>query len=639
MSISFIILAQQNVDFSKKNFKNDLAGLEKALQNIEDGNIYYDIGPGAYRIALDFYMDANSFNPNNAELNFKIGQCLLYTYKIEESINYLQKAEKLQEKKEFPVNYYLGKAYNQQYKFKESIDSYILFLKEGSKKNKKFYEKLAQKGINESETAIELTKFSVVDDIENLGEQINSRYGEYSPVVSPKADTLYFTSRRKHDSGVLAYDSVDFQYFENVYYALSNRDSARWENVRIVPTLTDNYSHNAVIFKNDTAEIHYRADNNGDLFIKYKNEEIVPLPETVNSEFSETSAVLSADGNMLIFVSNREKDNFGGKDLYFTVKDTAGNWSEAQNMGSTINSEYDEDGLWLHPKDFALFFSSKGPGSMGGYDIFKTVKSDSGWTKPKNVGYPVNTPSNDIHFRISPTCKRIFFASDRPGGYGMQDIYVCTLNEKICFRLAMEGIVTSEEDSIPLFAFVQVFDKDDKEVFSNKTNVLTGKYIGFIPSGDDYTLLVNSENYLPHSEKFSISDSLPGFLTFRKDVQLTKAVKGNKIILAAVEFDFASAKLRETSFIALDKIAAYIIQNPTMKVEISGHTDNKGSKEINQKLSEDRAKAVVDYLLSKDVPKDQLVYQGYAFEKPIDTNETEEGRQRNRRVEFTILDQ
>ena len=216
---------------------------------------------------------------------------------------------------------------------------------------------------------------------------------------------------------------------------------------------------------------------------------------------------------------------------------------------------------------------------------------------------------------------------------------MCTLNDNICYRLSLEGLVTSAKENLPLSAVVRVFDKDNNEIFTNNTNPETGKYIGFIPSGDDYTLVVNSENYLPHSEKFNISDSLLGFLTFRKDVQLTKAVKGNKIILAAVEFDFASAKLRETSFIALDKIAAYIIQNPTMKVEISGHTDNKGSKEINQKLSEDRAKAVVDYLLSKDVPKDQLMYQGYAFEKPIDTNETEEGRQRNRRVEFTILDQ
>ncbi len=633
---STVISAQKDVEFTHKNFQDNIK-LERALIDIQNGDVYFEIGPGAYRIAVKFYLRANNLNPANSELNYKIGRCYLHSDDKEEAIEYLKKSLTLQSKNKYPTKYFLGLAYNHNYQFKDAIIVYNDFLKTISGKIEKEYRKRAEKGILEAEKALKLIKNPVVDSVNNLGSQINSEYADYSPVLSANGETLFFTSRRKPvNVENIAYDSTDFQFFEDTYSATNGLN--QWRNIKHIGASNIQDFHNAIISKMGSVEIHYMADNQGDLYIKYKNKGAKPFPESINSEYSETSAILSADGKTLYFISNRKKDNFGGKDIYYSEIDNNGNWGDAVNMGDVINSEYDEDGLYMHHKDNVLFFSSKRQGSMGGYDIFKTTRYDSVWTKPENIGYPINTPANDIHFTISPDCKTLYFASDRKGGQGMHDIYSCQVNDKILHRNFLNGTVTSFDGNVPLEATVKLYDKYDKEIYVKKTNKKDGKFSGAIPVGKNHTLVVNSENYLVYSEKIDVNDTNLCYFSIKKSIKLTKAVKGNAIVLGAVEFDFASVNIRETSYIALNNIADYIISNPTMKVEIGGHTDNKGTNKYNMSLSKNRAKSIVDYLKSKKVPVNQLSYKGYSFEKPIAENETEEGRQKNRRVEFTIID-
>jgi len=635
--ISNISFGQENIEFSKKNFKDNVKALNEAKENIVKGDIFYEISPGAYRIALQFYLKAYNFNQENSELNFKIGKCYLFTDERDKAIDYLKKSFITDKKRKYPVEYYIAKAHHYNFKFNEAIESYNNFLKTASKKNKKKFSNPVFKEIAESEKA-KVSVYDTIAVVNNLGPEINSKYGDYSPVLSSKDNKLYFTSRRKSsDNKELGFDSVDFQYFEDVYVGIYDTKSGIWKSEGSLLEINDKLSHNAVIYKIDTVEIYYRAENSGDLFFKYGNNKTERFPEPINSEFNESSAVFSSDGKTLFFVSDREKDNYGGKDIYFSEMDSTGIWGAAVNMGNDINSEYDEDGLFLHPRDYVLFFGSKGPGGIGGYDIYKTVKSDSGWSNPVNIGYPINTPYDDIHFGISPNCKTVFFASNRPGGYGMQDLYTCLLNDNICMRNSLEGTVTSLDDETPLEAFVKVFNENDEVIYYKKSSPVDGSFIGAIPEGDNYTLIANAENYIVYSERINISDTTIGFTTINKQIKLTKAVVGNKIILGTVEFDFSSSVLRKSSYIALDNIAEYIQDNPTMNIEIGGHTDNKGTHEFNFELSESRAKAVVDYLLSKNISENRLTYKGYSFNKPLADNETEEGRQKNRRVEFTII--
>ncbi len=631
-----LVNAQKNIEFSKKNFQNNEIGLQNALKDIENANVYFNISPGAYRIALKFYLRANSFNPNNAELNYKIGRCYLHSDNKEKAIQFLEKSIGLDANSKLPVKCFLGQAYHFQHRFREAIIAYNMFLKNISRSNDKKYRKLAEKGIIESQFAAKLIQQPVVKGVENLGSSVNSMYADYSPVFGNN-ETLLFTSRRKSgNTDKTSCDSIDFQFYEDVY--TSKKEENKWGKAKNVGKSENKVSHNGIVSTAGSIQILYRAENNGDLYIKHKNEEAKPFPETINTEFSETSAVLSKDGKTLYFISNKKDDSFGGKDIYYSERKNNGKWGKAVNIGEPVNSQFDEDGLFLHYPTNTLFFSSKRLGGMGGYDIYRTVKEDTSWSKPVNIGYPINTTGNDIHFTISPDCKTAYFASDRKGGEGMHDIYSCEINDKILHVNFLEGKITSLKGNIPLQALVKVFDKDENEIFVKTTNRKDGKFLGTIPAGKNHTLVVNSKNFLFYSEKFDISDKSLCYNLITKEIKLTKAVKGNKIILGAVEFDFNSANLRKESSPALNSVADYILKNPSMKVEIGGHTDNKGTHQYNLELSTNRAKAVVEYLISKRVRRNQITYKGYSFDKPIDTNDTEDGRQKNRRVEFTIKD-
>ncbi|MEA2041253.1 MAG: OmpA family protein, partial [Bacteroidota bacterium] len=364
---------------------------------------------------------------------------------------------------------------------------------------------------------------------------------------------------------------------------------------------------------------------------------IEKFPETINSKYKESSAVLSPDGNTLYFVSNKTKKSFGGNDIYYSRKDDEGKWEKPVNIGDSINTEYNEDGLYLHPSGKILYFSSQGHNSMGDYDIFISIKNNEGlWSKARNIGYPINSVFNDIHYVISGNGEHAYFASDREGGEGMFDIYKTTTQSNINYLTVLTGIVSDFENNKTLAANVQAFSSDNKLMCNCETDS-SGKYQIMVNPGENHTFIVSSTGYMVHSVSFDIPKPI-GFDTIRKDIKLMKTKKGNETVLGAVKFKYASSDLTTGSYTSLNKTAAYLKANPEMKVEISGHTDNTGTYEYNKELSENRAKAVVNYLISQNVPEDQMTYKGYAYDKPIASNDTNEGRQKNRRVELKIIE-
>jgi len=323
----------------------------------------------------------------------------------------------------------------------------------------------------------------------------------------------------------------------------------------------------------------------------------------------------------------------------------------------------------MHPDGKTLYFSSKGHRNMGGYDIFKSVNENGKWSEPENIGYPINTPDDDVFFTMAASGIRGYYSSERIGGVGGQDIYVITFlgaEKPVIFNTEdellaitsqpikaaniesaveiktsqvtlLKGNVKDEQTLTPLYAVLELYDNElNQKIASFETNSATGRFLVSLPSGKNYGLSVKAEGYLFHSENFNISSS-QGYQEIEKDILMKKIEVGRSIVLNNIFFDFNKATLRPESASELDRLTELLKEMPKLKIEISGHTDNIGSAAYNIKLSESRAQAVVDYLIKKGIDKSRLEFKGYGFEQPIASNDTDEGRQLNRRTEFKII--
>jgi outer membrane protein OmpA-like peptidoglycan-associated protein len=324
----------------------------------------------------------------------------------------------------------------------------------------------------------------------------------------------------------------------------------------------------------------------------------------------------------------------------------------------------------MHPDGKTMYFSSQGHDNMGGYDIFKSEFVNGKWGKPINLGYPINGPDDDVFFVVSGSGNRAYFSSSKQGGYGDKDIYKITflgpekqpllstedqllamianpisnlkteaaLEIKTAKLTILKGIITDAKNGKELEAAIDLIDNDKNEVLATfKSNSATGKYLVTLPSGKNYGIAVKKDGYLFHSENFNLPDNAD-YQEFNKDVALKKIEVGSVIVLRNIFFDFDKATIRPESANELDRLIKLLQDNPTLKIELGSHTDSKGSDEYNMKLSDNRSKSVVDYLITKGIPAGRLVAKGYGETKPIDTNDTDAGRQNNRRTEFKILE-
>lgn len=640
----------QNIDFTKENFKNDKDGLKDAQRNIEDGDYYCEQGGAALSLAIPHFLKANEFNSENSLLNYKIGNCFLEASIKENSLDYFEKAYSLNNTISPDIFLKLGHAYHHNLQFEKAVDNYSKYLESLTPTDFLKNEASIKKLIEECATGKTLIANPVNVEIKNLGSIINTEYSEHSPLVTADESMLIFTSRRNTTTGGEK-DPNDMQYYEDIY--ISHNINGEWSAPQNPDKPLNTPDHDATVGLSPDGQrlfIYKGKKNRGDIYwLKLKGDEWqIPkkLPENVNTAFHESSACFSPDDKRIYFVSDRLEDNYGGCDIYFIEKNDNQSWSPAYNIGKTINTEFDEDCVFLHPDGKTLYFSSNGQKGMGGYDIYKcTLLEDGTWTKPENMGYPINTPGDDVFFVMSASGKHGYYSSLKKDGMGEKDLYrIDFLPDKQDVQpetksmvTLVKGIVIDAISKLPLEAKIEIIDNDKNFIIATfYSNSSTGKYLVSLPSGKNYAIVLNAENYLFHSENFRISKD-QGFAEITKNISLKKLTEGSSIVLNNIFFDYASNRLSMESFPELDRIVKIMNQNPSMKIEIGGHTDNKSSLATNQKLSEERAKAVVDYLTLEGIGNNRLSYKGYAFYKPVADNETEEGRAKNRRVEFTIV--
>jgi outer membrane protein OmpA-like peptidoglycan-associated protein/tetratricopeptide (TPR) repeat protein len=662
----------QNKEFTRNYFPNDSRGLRDARKNLVQGEKLYEQGWGNFDKALEFFLKAQQFNPDNGLLNLRIGECYLYTPYKERSVKFLERAVELNvEDKE--VFYLLGVAYQQSYKFDQAVEQFnhyrqLLSPQEAIQERTRIERRLA-----ECENALKMIKSPVRVFIDNLGDRINTEFDDYSPVLSPDGGTVYFTSRRPLGKKPKL-DRIDHKYFENVYF--SRFSGNQWMAAQALPGKVNTKTHEATagLSPDGRTLFIYRGDKGGDLFESKMDDnswsKARRLPRGLTTKGNqETSIVFSTDGRRAYFISDRP-GGFGNKDIWTSNRDERGRWSEPTNMGGVLNTPFDEESLFLAPDNITLYFSSQGHNSMGGFDIFKTEFRNGRWTQPQNIGHPINTPGDDLFFVMAPDGITAYYSSMKSDGLGGSDIYGVTflgpeklqdfpikheliasiarpLNHNLMDQVVevvtvpmtiLRGRVLDDKSNSPLLSILELYDNETEQLLAQfNSHPETGAFLISLPGGKNYGIAVKAEDYLFHSENINISEATVS-REIINDIKLKKVEVGETIVLNNIFFDTGAATLRPESYVELGVLFRLMTENPSLKIQISGHTDNVGSASINKRLSEQRAGAVVNFLIGRGISNDRLTFKGFGFEKPIASNETAEGRQMNRRTEFEITE-
>lgn len=659
VTISFFSFSQKekNKDFSKTNFPGDAKGLKDAEKAIGKGDDLYNKGHLFYSQALEFYLLAQDFNPDNAELNYKIGSCYLWSTSKLKAIPFLEKAQKLNMRVDPLLHFMLGRAYHLNLQWDKAIAEYNKALKAVNVTDSKEKGEELQNYIAECKNGKELVKKPVNVKIENVGPAINTIYPDYGAVISADESVMIFTSKRNTNIGAdKNIDPMTKQFYEDIY--ISNKKDGKWEEAQNIGSPINDAKNNAtagISLDGQTLFIYF-GDHGGDIGQTQLKGDKWQEPKlfggNINTKYQESSASLSYDGKTLYFVSDRP-GGLGDRDIYYCIKDASGKWGDPINMGPEINTFYGEEGVFAHPDGKTLYFSSQGWNSMGGYDVFKSTLGANGkWSKPVNMGYPINTPDDDVFFVLSGSGKHGYYASAKGDSYGEKDIYMISFLESAkdsssvkadsvktvtSQTTLLKGIITDAQTGVPLEATIEVVDNQkDIVIASFNSNSSSGKYLISLPSGKNYGIAVKSTGYLFHSENFDIP-AAGSYQEIEKNIALNKIEAGSKIILNNIFFDTGKSDLRVESTNELERLLQLMNEVLTLKIEISGHTDNVGSAEYNKGLSEARAKSVVEYLIKKGIDKNRMVFKGYGFTQPIADNLTEEGRQQNRRTEFKIM--
>ncbi|MCD4746863.1 MAG: OmpA family protein [Bacteroidales bacterium] len=610
----------------------------------------YIKGEEFYRVrnikeAEKYFIKATEEDPEFFEAYMLLADLYEQTEKYEEAIKVYNKAIGTNPDI-FPGVYYLTANIEfSQAKYNDALMHYKKFLD---------YEHInddnarsAQKNIKNCEFAIEAMKNPVPFDPINLDSNINTSFNEYFPCITADNQTLLFTR--------LIPDKNSYSGKQEDFY-MSNKVNGKWEKaINIGKPINTVFNEgapslsadgNILIFAACESVGGYGGGRNGygrcDLFFSKRTGDNWTNPRNmgtpINTSNWESQPSYSSDGKTLYFVSNQG----GGYNIWKTYVGNDGYWTEPEKLEYPINTNDSEGSVFIHPDNQTLYFSSDGHAGMGGMDIFiSRLDSTGNWGVPVNLGYPINTQNDESGFMVGPDGKKAYFSSDREGGFGGLDMYFFELYEQVRPKKVnyMKGIVFNSNTKEKLEAKFELIDLQTGEVcVKSRSNAGNGEFLVCLPAGRNYALNVSKDGFLFYSENFTLTGENPQTDPYLKDVPLQPIKVGESVVLKNIFFETDKYSLKEESEIELQKLIDLLNKNPEIKIEISGHTDNISNEEYNKKLSHKRAKSVYDYLIENGISKERLTFLGYGFSKPIDTNETEEGRANNRRTEFKVFE-
>jgi outer membrane protein OmpA-like peptidoglycan-associated protein/tetratricopeptide (TPR) repeat protein len=471
---------------------------------------------------------------------------------------------------------------------------------------------------------------------QNLGSGVNSDEPEYFPTLSIDGNEFVFTRRLNH-------------FNEDFFSSTKTKDG--WSNAQpLKGNINTPQNEAAQNISQDGQWLVFTANNrqdsygNFDLYISYVTQQgwsdAKNLGGIVNSDQWDAQPCLSPDKKDLYFASRRF-GGFGGSDIYISHLKPNGRWGEPENLGAGINTPDDDQCPFIHADNQTLFFTSNGWPGYGGNDLFFVRKSYTGtWSKPMNLGYPINTIDDEGTLFVAADGVTAYYASDRSDSRGSHDIYSFELREDIRpFKtLWVKGKVTDKKTGKGIISSVELIDLANKQIFSKVQTDESGNYFMTLPVGKDYAFNVNEKGYLFYSDQFLMAERSPDSV-YEKNIALQPIEANASIVLKNIFFDVNKYELKSQSQVELDKLVQLLNENPSLKIEISGHTDNVGKPVDNLLLSNNRAKAVVSYLASKNIEVQRLTAKGYGETKPVAENNTEDGRAMNRRTEMKVVSQ
>lgn len=502
----------------------------------------------------------------------------------------------------------------------------------------------------------------------NVGPGINTKDPEYFPTITVDGKTLLFT-RLIDDANVPG----PYKKQEDFYVSQLTEANA-WGTAAPMPTNINTIrNEGAPTISADGRSLIFVACSAGDMLdygdgrsgkgscdmfytkrlgSKWTNPQ--NLPGKINTGSWESQPSISADGKSMYFVRRVSARGMeADADIFVSYLQADGTWSQAIRLPNTVNTPYPEESVLIHPDGKTLYFASKGHKGFGGLDLYVSRMDASGnWGPAENLGYPINTANDENSLLVSADGEIAFFASDRPGGYGDLDIYYFVMPERIrpTKTLYFEGLVfdatSPNKKPIPgKFSLIDI--KTGKEIIFSEADAITGEFTVSLPINCEYVLNVSYPGYNFFSQNFNMTleDNQEAF---HMDVPLVPiSAPGTPITLKNVFFDLNKATLRPESMVELNKLRDFLVANPTLKIEIGGHTDTRGDAKENQTLSDARAKSVLDYLVSQGIAANRLTSKGYGETKPIISDEKiaalssekekEKAHQENRRTEYIIL--
>ena len=603
---------------------------EQAMYRIEDGNI---------TLAAGLLKQAVETDKNYADAYLSLGAIYGKLKNYKASINNYEKAFGIDSN--YTLDYKL--AYSIQLagsgEFEKALVAVNELLTKKPPKNSTSFAS-AQKRKLSYEFAIEFAKnISIKNYVfapQNAGTNINTKESEYLPSLTIDGKELMFTRRI---NGI----NEDF-YF-------SKYNEGQWQPAKALEgNINTPMSEAGQNISSDGQWLVFTANNRADSYGNYDLylttatsqgwNEAANLGGRVNSDQWDAQPCLSPDKKDLYFASRR-LGGIGGKDIYVCRLQANGQWGTPENLGPAINTPGDDECPFIHSDNQTFYFVSNGWPGYGGDDLFISRKGfDGAWQKPTNLGYPINTIDDEGTLFVAADGKTAYYASDRSDSEGGYDIYSFDLRDDIrpYKTLWVKGQVKDKKTTRGITAYVELTDLATKQTITSVQTDEKGNYFFTLPVGKDYGFNVNQKGYLFYSDNFLMANHSPDSI-YQKDIELLAIENNASIVLKNIFFDINKFEIKPVSEAELEKLIRLLQENPTLKIEISGYTDNVGKPADNLLLSNNRAKAIVNYLVGKNIPLQRLYAKGYGEAKPIGDNKTEEGRSMNRRTEMKVVSQ
>ncbi|MEM9932736.1 MAG: OmpA family protein [Bacteroidota bacterium] len=593
--------------------------------------------------AIKAYEEALALEPDFSHAHFRIGVNAYVLKEYEEALPHLEKVAELTPGLFKPLPFYLAESYFYTENYEKSLEPYSTFLDKGEGRRKD----LSRASVNYLKARFASRGVQNPVDFEpiNLGEDINGPGDEYLPFLTADDQFLLFTSKRP--DGIGKYDPRLGDYPEDFFF--SEKIDGKWTaSKNLGPPINTPYNEGASSISQDGRKIFYTACNREDgfgscdIYVSYREGNTWSEPENigpaVNTTAWESQPCLSHDEKTLYFTSLRG-GGVGGRDLWYSTYEN-GKWTPAVNMGTPINTPGQETSPFIHADGKTLYFSSDFHPGFGSKDLFFSRLEEGKWTKPKNLGYPLNTVADESNIFVSSNGKLALINSTREGGFGKSDLYEFEMDQKIRPQLAtfVRGTISDSLTTTPVYAHISMIDLATgdtiRDIYSDKIN---GKFLMSLPLEKNYAAVVQAPGYLFSSKNFSLK-GVEEETYYDLAIALMPIQKGAQVVLSNIFFESGSYELKKASNAELQFLVNYLKQNPGLTIEIQGHTDDVGSPSSNQSLSQKRAEVVKDYLLQSGTSTDRITAKGYGESQPVADNATEEGKAANRRTEFKIIE-